>query len=65
MNKRLTLSNDKKIAGVCGGIAEYLNIDPTVVRVVYAALTIFTAFCGVILYPILWAIIPNNNRLIE
>lgn len=63
MNKRLTLSNDKKIAGVCGGIAEYLDIDPTVVRVIYAALTIFTAFCGIILYFILWAIIPNNDGL--
>jgi len=64
MEKRLILSNNKKIAGVCGGIAEYLDIDPTVVRAIYAALTIFTAFCGVILYFILWAIIPNNDRLI-
>lgn len=63
MGKRLTLSFDKKIGGVCGGIAEYLDIDPTVVRVVYAALTIFTAFSGILLYPILWAIIPNKNYL--
>lgn len=63
MNKKLTLSVDKKIAGVCGGIAEYLDVDPTVIRVIYAMLTIFTAFSGIILYPILWAIIPNNKNL--
>ncbi|MBR2242392.1 MAG: PspC domain-containing protein, partial [Prevotella sp.] len=52
--KKLLRSNDRVIAGVCGGIAEYLNIDPTVVRVAYAVLTLFTVFCGIILYPILW-----------
>ena len=57
-NKRLTRSNDRIIGGVCAGIAEYLDIDPTVVRVGYAVLTLCTVFCGVILYPVLWIIIP-------
>ena len=52
--KKLTLSQDKKLGGVCGGIAEYFDVDPTLVRIGYAALTMFTAFCGIILYPILW-----------
>ncbi|WP_084488398.1 PspC domain-containing protein [Phocaeicola paurosaccharolyticus] len=51
----------KKIAGVCGGIAEYLNCDPTVIRVIYALLTIFTIFSGVIIYLILWAVIPHKR----
>lgn len=59
--KRLTLSNDKKLCGVCGGIAEYFDIDPTLVRIGYAALTLFTAFCGIILYPILWIIMPEKR----
>lgn len=59
--KRLTLSNDKKLGGVCGGIAEYFDIDPTLVRIAYAALTLFTAFCGIILYPILWIIMPEKR----
>lgn len=59
--KRLTLSNDKKLGGVCGGIAEYFDIDPTLVRIGYAALTLFTAFCGIILYPILWIIMPEKG----
>ena len=59
--KKLLRSNDRVIAGVCGGIAEYLNIDPTVVRVAYALLTLFTVFCGIILYPILWIIMPEKR----
>lgn len=59
--KRLTLSNDKKLGGVCGGIAEYFDIDPTLVRIGYATLTLFTAFCGIILYPILWIIMPEKR----
>ena len=59
--KRLTLSNDKKLGGVCGGIAEDFDIDPTLVRIGYAALTLFTAFCGIILYPILWIIMPEKR----
>ncbi len=60
--KKLTLSNDKKIAGVCGGIAEYLDIDPTVVRLVYALLTVFTAVSGIIIYLILMLALPKASR---
>ena len=50
--KRLVRSvTDKKLAGVCGGIAKYFDIDPVIVRVVYAILTIFSAaFPGIILF---------------
>ena len=60
--KKLTLSNDKKIAGVCGGIAEYIEIDPTVVRLIYALLTIFTAFSGLIIYLILMLVLPKASH---
>ena len=59
---RLTLSEHRMIGGVCGGIAEYLDIDPSLVRVIYAALTIFTCFSGFILYPILYWVIPNKYK---
>jgi len=60
--KKLYLSEtDKKICGVCGGLAEYFDVDPTVVRIGYMVLTIFTTvFPGIILYPILWALIPKK-----
>ena len=61
MNKtKLCLSSNKIIAGVCGGIAEYFGWDPTLVRVVYVLLTIFTAFAGVLVYLILWAVMPSK-----
>lgn len=58
--KRLYKSKtDRKLAGVCAGIAEYFNLDPTIVRVVYAVLTLFSAaFPGVILYIILAVVMP-------
>ena len=64
MKKRLTLSDDRKLGGVCGGIAEYFDVDPTLIRIVYAALTLFTAFCGIILYPILYIIMPSNSKVL-
>ena len=61
--KKLVRSANRVLAGVCGGIADYLDIDPTVVRVVYAALTIFTTgFPGILLYLILLLIIPARTK---
>ena len=52
-------STDKKIAGVCGGIGEYLNIDSTAIRVIFVLFLIFSAvFPAVITYIILVLIIP-------
>ena len=62
-NKKLTRSANKMLAGVCGGIAEYFEIDPTLVRVCYAALSFFSAaFPGLILYIILMLIMPEKDK---
>ena len=50
------------LAGVCAAIANYANIDVTVVRVIYTLLTIFTAFSGVIIYFILMLLIPEEKN---
>ncbi len=64
MEKRLTLSNERLLGGVCGGIAEFFDLDPTLVRIGYALLTAFTAaFPGIILYPILYWIIPSKLKI--
>lgn len=62
MEKRLTRSsNDKIIGGVCGGIADYFAIDPTIVRIIYAAFTLFSAFVlGIVFYSALLFIIPER-----
>ena len=58
--RRLTRSNrEKMIAGVCGGLAEYLDMDPTVVRVLYVLVSILSAgFPGIIAYIILMFLMP-------
>ena len=62
MEKRLMKSADKKFCGVCGGIANYFDIDPTIIRAIYAALTLFSAaFPGIILYFVLAVVMPSEN----
>lgn len=63
MYKKLTKSNDRKLCGVCGGIAEYFEVDPTLVRVLYAVLSLFSAaFPGFVLYLILCIIMPSSVK---
>ena len=58
-NKKLTKSRtDKKLCGVCGGFAEYLNLDPTVVRLIWVLLVLF-AGTGVLAYIIAALIMPE------
>jgi phage shock protein PspC (stress-responsive transcriptional regulator) len=60
MKKRLYKSNNRVISGVCGGIGDYLGLDPTMIRIAWAILTVFTAFSGIIFYIICAIIIPQN-----
>ena len=61
--KRLKRSNKQKIiAGVCGGMAEYFNVDPTMVRLIYVTVSILSvAFPGILVYIILWIVIPQSD----
>jgi phage shock protein C len=57
---RLRRSRDKIIAGVCGGIAEWLGWDPTVVRILYVVVSLVSAaFPGLIVYLVLWFVMPK------
>ena len=58
--KKIYRSNVRVIAGVCGGLAEYLDVDATIVRLVYALFTVTTIFSGAILYIIAWLIVPRK-----
>ena len=51
----------RMLAGVCAAIANYANIDVTVVRIVYTLCTIFTVFSGAIIYFILMLLIPEEK----
>lgn len=63
MDKKLCLSrNDKKIAGICGGLGEYFNVDATFVRIIFALLLLIFNFYAVAIYLLCWAIIPASKN---
>jgi phage shock protein PspC (stress-responsive transcriptional regulator) len=51
---------ERKIAGVCGGLARHLDIDPTIVRVVFVVLAVFGG-AGLLLYGVLWVLVPEEG----
>jgi phage shock protein PspC (stress-responsive transcriptional regulator) len=59
MEKKLYRSNERKIFGVCGGLAEYLGIDPTIVRVIWA-LMVLSGGGGAVLYLIAALLMDNR-----
>ena len=65
-HKQLALSApDKKLAGVCGGLAEYLDVDSTIVRLIWVALSVVPGglIGGAVAYLIAWIIIPKAPAL--
>jgi phage shock protein PspC (stress-responsive transcriptional regulator) len=61
--KRLYRSGKERIlGGVCGGIGEYLEVDPVVIRLIWVILTLASLGTGILAYIIAWIIIPRNPR---
>ena len=55
-------SDSRMLAGVCAGIAEWLGWDPTLVRILFVAVSILSAaFPGIIVYLILWLLMPSRD----
>jgi phage shock protein PspC (stress-responsive transcriptional regulator) len=62
--KRLYRSRrDRKIAGICAGLAEYFGIDPTLMRVAWVVLAFLSVGLAVLLYLVLIFVIPDENEL--
>lgn len=55
--------SDRVLAGVCGGLADYLDLDPTLVRVLWVVITIFSVGIGVVAYILLWLLAPEEGDL--
>lgn len=60
MKKLYRSRTDRKIAGVCGGLAEYFNIDATIVRVIFLILLLPGGVPGLLPYLILWVVMPEK-----
>lgn len=59
MKRLCKASIDKKICGVCGGLAEYFNIDPTIVRIIYAVFTVCSLGTAILIYFLAALIMPK------
>jgi phage shock protein C len=60
-HKRLTRTSwDSPISGVCGGLARYFGVDPTLVRVLAVIAAVVTFPAGVIAYAVAWAVMPKE-----
>ncbi len=60
MEKRLTRSRDKRVfGGVAGGLGNYLDIDPVLIRIIMVLITIFSGV-GILFYIIMWIVIPEE-----
>lgn len=61
-DKRLVRSKtNKMIGGVCGGLGEYFDFDPTLIRLLFAVLILFGAGSPILLYLLMWIIIPGAD----
>ncbi len=64
MTRLYRSETDKKVAGVCGGIAEILDVDPTIVRLVAIVFAFATAVAPFLIgYAVAWAIVPTKSEL--
>ena len=64
MNRRLYRSRtDSVIGGVAGGVAEYLDVDPSIVRIVWAVLAIVTGGIFFVLYIVMWIVVPEGAQV--
>lgn len=61
IRKLMRSRENKMICGVCGGIGEYLNIDPTLVRLIWAICSVASLGMGLLVYFIAAVVMPENN----
>ncbi len=65
IGRKLYLSDkDRKIAGVCGGLADYFGIDSTIVRILWALAVLVSYGTGFILYLVFWLIVPRERNIL-
>jgi phage shock protein C len=53
--------NQRMLAGVCGGLAEYFNVDTTLIRVLFLVLAVFGG-SGLVIYVVMWLIVPDVSK---
>ncbi|GIF65875.1 hypothetical protein Ais01nite_39100 [Asanoa ishikariensis] len=55
-------TDDKIIAGVCGGLGRYFGVDPVLMRVIFAVTVVLTGGLALLAYPVLWFLMPEDRQ---
>jgi phage shock protein PspC (stress-responsive transcriptional regulator) len=63
MRRLYRSKTQRMLGGVCGGIGEHIDVDPTVIRLVWAVLTLLSVGIGIIAYIIAWIIVPEEGTV--
>lgn len=63
MRRLVRSRSNRMIAGVCAGVANYFNTDPTVVRIVFLLLLLPGGVPGPLIYLVLWAVMPDESNV--
>jgi phage shock protein C len=64
--KRLYRSKkDRILGGVCAGLGEHLDVDPTVIRLIWAVVSVLSLGTGIVIYLLAWIIIPEEDKVDE
>jgi phage shock protein C len=53
--------SDRKLAGVCGGLAEFFSLDPTLIRVLFVVLAL-AGGSGIVIYLVMWIMVPSQSQ---
>jgi phage shock protein C len=53
--------SQRMVAGVCGGLAEYFSIDPTLIRLLFVVLAVFGG-SGLVIYLVMWIVVPDASK---
>jgi phage shock protein C len=53
-------TTDRQIAGVASGLGRYFNVDPTLIRVIFAVATVLTGGLALLVYPVMWFLMPEE-----
>jgi phage shock protein PspC (stress-responsive transcriptional regulator) len=62
--KRLYRSKKERIlGGVCAGLGEHLDVDPTVIRLIWAVVSVLSLGTGIVIYVLAWIIIPEEDKV--
>lgn len=64
VRKLMRARGNRMICGVCGGIGEYLNIDPTLVRLIWALCSVASVGMGLIVYFVAAVVMPENDDIV-